>query len=84
LFWRWRSALKDSAGDRDVITQAERVTEGPASFIDLGDLRAGGRVLFVQKVAVSLLRRTSARPKLLIRRAAQRSARLESGTCRGS
>ena len=44
----------------------------------------GGRVLFVQKVAVSLLHRTSARPKLLIRRAAQRSARLEIGTCRGS
>jgi hypothetical protein len=44
----------------------------------------GGRVLFVQKVAISLLRCASDRPKLLIRRAAQRSARLESGTCRGS
>ena len=44
----------------------------------------GGRVLFVQKVAVCLLRCASDRPKLLIRRAAQRSARLEIGTCRGS
>ena len=45
---------------------------------------AGVRVLFVQKVAVFLLRRTSARPKLLIRRAGQHSARPEIGTCRGS
>lgn len=44
----------------------------------------GGRVLFVLKVAVSLLRRTSARPKLLIRRAAQHSARPEIGKSRGS
>jgi thioredoxin reductase (NADPH) len=51
---------------------------------DERDALTGGRVLFVRKVAVSLLHRTSARPKLLIRRAAQRSARLEIGTCRGS
>ncbi len=36
-------------------------------------LVSGGRVLFVQKVAVSLLHCASDRPKLLIRRAAQHS-----------
>jgi hypothetical protein len=42
LFRRWRSTLKDSDGDRRVTTRTERVTEGPAPFIDLGDFRSGG------------------------------------------
>jgi hypothetical protein len=42
LFRRWRSVLKDSEGDRRLISQTERVAEGPAPFIDLGDFRSPG------------------------------------------
>ena len=42
LFRRWRSVLKDSDGDRRVISKSERVTDGPTPFIDLGDFRSAG------------------------------------------
>ncbi len=42
LFRRWRSALKGSEGDHRVVSQTERVAEGPAPFIDLGDFRSAG------------------------------------------
>jgi transposase-like protein len=43
LFRRWRSVLKDSEGDRRVISSpSERVTEGRAPFIGLGDFRSEG------------------------------------------
>jgi hypothetical protein len=42
LFRRWRLVLKDCDDDRRVISQTERVAEGPAPFIDLGDLRSAG------------------------------------------
>jgi transposase-like protein len=43
LFRRWRSVLKDSAGDRRVISgRSERIAEDPAPFIDLGDFRSAG------------------------------------------
>jgi transposase-like protein len=42
LFRRWRTALKDSTGDRRVISKTKRVAEGPAPFIDLGDFRSAG------------------------------------------
>jgi Plasmid pRiA4b ORF-3-like protein len=44
----------------------------------------GGRVLFLQKVAVSPMHCTIHDPKLLIRRDGQRSVRPGIGTCRGS
>jgi hypothetical protein len=34
--------LKDSEGDRRVISQTERVVEGPTPFIDLSDFRSAG------------------------------------------
>lgn len=43
LFRRWRSVLKGSEGDGRVISSlSERVAEGPAPFIDLGDFRSEG------------------------------------------
>jgi hypothetical protein len=42
LFRRWRSTMKGSEPDCRVATRTERMVEGPAPFIDLGDLRSGG------------------------------------------
>jgi hypothetical protein len=53
-------------------------------FQNIGHFLPGGRVLFMQKLAVSPLHRTIRIPKLLMRQDGQRSAQREIGMCRGS
>lgn len=42
LFRRWRSSLKDSGNVGRVPVRAERATEGPGPFIDLGGIGSRG------------------------------------------